>query len=331
MNLHDEPLLKENPLRFVMFPIVYHDIWHMYKKHQSTMWTAEEITLIEDRQQFNSELLTPNEKHFIKMVLAFFASTDGIVNENLACNFYNEIQIPEARSFYAMQMLIETVHGETYSLLIDTLIEDKKEKNEMFAAIFNYPSIANLSQWALKWLNNDKPFNQRLIAFACVEGILFSGPFCAIFWLKKKGLMPGLTFSNELISRDEALHCDFAALLHTHLQNPATYEQIVEIVKEAVTFEKEFITESLPCNLMGMNAMEMSKYIEYVADQLLTKLHCKKYWNTPNPFAWMDLISTENKTNFFEKRVGEYSKAKFNKNTLGSEKGSSSIAILDDF
>lgn len=332
-----EPILKENDQRFVIFPIKYHEIWESYKKAQASFWTAEEILLEDDLVHWrkgDAVKLSDNDKYFIKHVLAFFAASDGIVNENLAENFFTEVQIPEARCFYGFQIMIENIHGEVYSLLIDTLVNDRKEKEKLFRAIENYPSIKKLSDWALKWLRSDAPFNQRLIAFACVEGILFSGPFAAIFWLKKRGLLPGLTFSNELISRDENLHMEFACLLNKHLKYTASTETITAIVQEAVGFEKDFINESLPCNLIGMNAEDMNKYIEYVADRLLVMLGCPKYWNTKNPFGWMDLISTQNKTNFFEKRVGEYSLAKFNKNTKQqdtSAQTSSGISLLTDF
>ena len=332
-----EPILRENPQRFVIFPIKYDTMWNkFYKIAVANFWTAEEISFDDDIKQWNSNKLSDDDRFFIKHVLAMFAGTDGIVNENLAQRFYSEVQVPEARSFYGFQIAIENIHGETYSLLIDTFVNDQKEKEQLFNAIRVYPSIGKLSNWAIKWIHSNRPFNQRLVAFACVEGILFSGPFCAIFWLKKRGLMPGLTFSNELISRDEGLHMDFACHLNSVLDNPADPDTILQIVQEAVAFEKEFINESLPCRLIGMNAEEMSRYIEYVADRLLTQLGCKKHWNTPNPFSWMDLISTENKTNFFERRVGEYGKASITVSGAGSASASvdskpSGIEILDDF
>jgi ribonucleotide reductase beta subunit family protein with ferritin-like domain len=332
-----ETILTENPQRFVVFPLQFHKVWEFYKRAVASFWTAEEITLSDDKVQWRKgkkAKLSDDDKHFIKHVLAFFAASDGIVNENLAENFYTEVQIPEARCFYGFQIAMENIHGEVYSLLIDTLVDDKEEKDKLFKAIDNFPSIKKLSDWALKWLRSDAPFNQRLIAFACVEGILFSGPFAAIFWLKKRGLLPGVTFSNELISRDENLHMEFACLLNSILKYPATKETITEIVKEAVAFEVEFINESLPCNLIGMNASEMTKYIQYVADRLLVMLGCEKHWNTKNPFGWMDLISTENMTNFFEKRVAEYNRKGFSKKTLQtteSPEGGQGIQILDDF
>ena len=332
-----ETILIENPQRFVIFPLQFDEVWAHYKRHEASFWTAEEITLADDIVQWKQGdkiNLSEGDKFFIKHILAFFASFDGIVNENLAARFMKEVQIPEMRCFYGFQIAMENIHGEVYSLLIDTLVEDLKERIKLLRAVENFPSIKKLSQWALKWLNSDLPFNQRLIAFACIEGVLFSGPFCAIFWLKKRGLLPGLTFSNELISRDEGLHQDFACLLKSMLKYPATHRDILCIIKEGVAYEKEFIIESLPCNLIGMNANEMSKYIEFVADKLLEQLGCPKYWKTPNPFPWMDLISTQNKTNFFEKRVGEYNKAKFSSEKINSKAQgdkNTAIAILEDF
>jgi ribonucleotide reductase beta subunit family protein with ferritin-like domain len=328
-----EPILRENPQRFVLFPIYYPEVWKEYKKAQASNWTAEEITMADDLVQWKKgETInfSNNDKFFIKHVLAFFASFDGVVNENLANRFMGEVQIPEARCFYGFQIAIENVHGEVYSTMIDNFADDQADRDRLLHAVENYPSIKKLQNWALKWLSADLPFNQRVLAFACVEGILFSGPFCAIFWLKKRGLLPGLTFSNELISRDEGLHQDFACLLSSLLNHPATYAKVCEIVCEAVAIEKEFINESLPCNLIGMNATEMSQYIEYVADCLLNQLSCPKLWNSKNPFPWMELISLQNKTNFFEKRVGEYGKAKFSKAILDGKK-TSSINILEDF
>ncbi len=331
-----EPILKANPQRFVILPIKYKRVWHEYKKAQASFWTAEEITLADDIVQWESksnsgQYLSDNDRFFIKHILAFFAAADGIVNENLAQRFYEEVQIPEARSFYGFQIAMENIHGETYSLLIDTLIKDPIEKEQLFEANAYFPAIKKLQDWAIKWLKSDLPFGQRLIAFACVEGILFSGPFCAIFWLKKRGLLPGLTFSNELISRDENLHMEFACLLHSLLIYPATNSVIHEIVSTAVVLQKEFINESLPCNLIGMNAIEMGKYIEYVADHLLSLLQCPKLYNTSNPFTWMDLISAQNKTNFFEKRVGEYNRAGINKMTSSQTQKDTTITILEDF
>lgn len=336
---YEEEILKPNLSRFVIFPIKYGDIWKFYKKAEASFWTAEEISLTDDICHWNNtdpkkgKFLTDDEKFFIKHVLAFFAASDGIVNENLAQRFYLEVQQPEIRCFYGFQMAIENIHGEVYSLLLDTFVKDPEEKAYLFNAIENISSIKKLSEWALKWLNADKPFNQRLIAFACVEGILFSGPFCAIFWLKQRALLPGMCQSNELISRDEGLHCNFACLLNSYLKRPAPESVIFDIVKEAVEFEKEFINESLPCNLIGMNSTDMSKYIEYVADRLLVQLNCSKLWDSQNPFPWMDLISTENKTNFFEKRVSEYNRAEFSRKNIdeNAKAKKNTINILDDF
>ena len=302
-----EHILEENKDRFVMFPLKYHDIWDMYKNQQHSFWTAEEIDLAQDLTDWN-EKLNDNEKHFIKMILAFFAASDGIVNENLAENFLKEVQYPEAKSFYGFQIMMENIHSETYSLLIDTYIKDSDEKDRLFHAIDNYESIKKKADWALKWINSDS-FAERLIAFAAVEGIFFSGSFCSIFWLKKRGLMPGLAFSNELISRDEGLHCQFACLLHNkHIQNKVTPERIKEIICSAVDIERTFITESLPVSLIGMNDKLMQQYIEYVADFWLVELGCQKVYNSENPFDFMEMLSLQNKSNFFEKRVAEYQK-----------------------
>ena len=302
-----EHILEENKDRFVMFPLKYHDIWDMYKTQQHSFWTAEEIDLAQDLTDWD-EKLNDNERHFIKMILAFFAASDGIVNENLAENFLKEVQYPEAKSFYGFQIMMENIHSETYSLLIDTYIKDSDEKDKLFHAIDNYESIKNKADWALKWINSDS-FAERLIAFAAVEGIFFSGSFCSIFWLKKRGLMPGLAFSNELISRDEGLHCQFACLLHNkHIQNKVTPERIKEIICSAVDIERTFITESLPVSLIGMNDKLMQQYIEYVADFWLVELGCQKVYNSENPFDFMEMLSLQNKSNFFEKRVAEYQK-----------------------
>jgi len=302
-----EHILTENKDRFVMFPLKYNDIWEMYKTAEHSFWTAEEIDLAQDITDWE-EKLNDNERHFIKMVLAFFAASDGIVNENLAENFLKEVQYPEAKCFYGFQIAIENVHSETYSLLIDTYIKDSVEKNKLFHAIDNYPSIMKKADWALKWIGSDS-FAERLVAFAAIEGIFFSGSFCSIFWLKKRGLMPGLTFSNELISRDEGLHCMFACLLHNkYVQNKVSSERITQIICEAVEIEKEFITESLPVSLIGMNSKLMSQYIEYVADFWLTELGCSKVYKSENPFDFMDMLSLQSKSNFFEKRVSEYQK-----------------------
>jgi ribonucleoside-diphosphate reductase beta chain len=302
-----EHILEENPNRFVIFPLKYRDIWEKYKQAQMSNWTAEEIELSPDLVDWD-EKLNDNEKHYIKNVLAFFAASDGIVNENLAENFVKEVQYPEAKFFYGFQIAMENVHSETYSLLIDTYIRDNEEKERLFNAIETVPSVKKKAEWALKWIDSES-FAERLIAFAAVEGIFFSGSFCAIFWLKKRGLMPGLTFSNELISRDEALHCEFACLLHNkYIQNKVSEERIKEIICEAVEIEKEFITDSLPVSLIGMNEKLMAQYIEFVADFWLVELGCTKVFNSENPFDFMEMLSLQGKTNFFEKRVGEYQK-----------------------
>ena len=310
-----EPLLEDNPNRFVLFPIQYNDIWKMYKDQMACFWTADEIDLASDLKDWNK--LNSNEQHFVKMVLAFFAASDGIVIENLAQQFTSEIQIPEARCFYGFQMMMENIHSETYSLLIDTYINDEKEKSFLFNAIQNIPSVQKKAQWAMKWINNQATFAHRVIAFACVEGIFFSGSFCAIFWLKKRGLMPGLTFSNELISRDEGMHTDFACLIYKHLNNKISNEAILEILTEAVEIEMHFVQESLPVELIGMNSALMAQYIKFVADRLLFSLGVPKYYKVENPFEWMEMISLQGKTNFFEKRVGEYQKAGVKQNTNG--------------
>ena len=304
----DEPILKENPNRFVLFPIQHADIWEMYKKQEASIWTAEELDLSPDLMDWDNKL-NDDERYFIKHVLAFFAASDGIVNENLAENFLSEVQYTEAKFFYGFQVMMENIHSETYSLLIDTYIKDTKEKNYLFNAIETFDPVKKKAEWALRWIDNGS-YAERLIAFAAVEGIFFSGSFCSIFWLKKRGLMPGLTFSNELISRDEGLHCDFACLLYNnHLINKLPKEDVRNIIAEAVEIEKEFVTESLPVRLIGMNAELMSQYIEFVADRLLGELGNEKIYNTSNPFDFMDMINLQGKTNFFEKRVGEYQKA----------------------
>jgi ribonucleoside-diphosphate reductase beta chain len=303
-----EPILQENKNRFVLFPIEHNDIWSFYKKAEASFWTAEEIDLSQDLSDWENRL-TDNEKHFIKHVLAFFAASDGIVNENLAENFLSEVQYTEAKFFYGFQVAIENIHSETYSLLIDTYIKDSKEKAGLFNAIDTLECVRKKADWALRWIEKGS-FAERLVAFAAVEGIFFSGSFCSIFWLKKRGLMPGLAFSNELISRDEGLHCDFACLLYTkHLVNRLPKKQVVEIIKDAVEIEKEFILEALPVKLIGMNSDLMSQYIEFVADRLLLELGTDKVYQASNPFDFMDMISIEGKTNFFERRVGEYQKA----------------------
>ncbi|KAF7694757.1 Ribonucleoside-diphosphate reductase subunit M2 [Cucumispora dikerogammari] len=301
-----EPLLMENPQRFVIFPIKYHEIWQAYKEALSSFWTVEEVDLTRDLVDWAT--LKKEEKHFISYVLAFFAASDGIVNENLLEKFGTEVQIPEARAFYGFQIMIENIHSEMYSLLVDTYISDSNEKEFLFNAIENIPSVKQKAQWALKWITGDKPFAVRLIAFACVEGIFFSGSFASIFWLKKRNLMHGLTFSNEFISRDEGMHTKFACLLHRHLTYKCPPEVIYSIVREAVLIEQKFVTESLPVNLIGMNEKLMSQYIEFVADSLLSDLEVDSVFNVENPFDFMENISLQGKTNFFEKRVSEYQK-----------------------
>ena len=302
-----EPLLQDNKDRFVIFPIQLNDIWQFYKNAEASFWTAEEVDLSPDLHDWQNKL-NDNERFFISRVLAFFAASDGIVNENLAINFLQEVQYPEARCFYGFQIMIENIHSEMYSLLIDTYVKDPAEKDYLLRAIETIPCVTKKAKWALRWITKGS-FAERLIAFAAVEGIFFSGSFCSIFWLKKRGLMPGLTFSNELISRDEGLHCDFACLLYVnHLQNKLSEETIREIIVDAVVIEKEFVTDALPVKLIGMNAELMCQYIEFVADRLLVALGCNKVWNATNPFDFMELISLQGKTNFFERRVGEYQK-----------------------
>jgi len=305
--MNEEPILKENKDRFVLFPIKHNNIWEMYKKAEASFWTAEEIDLNPDLQDWDNKL-NDDEKHFIKHVLAFFAASDGIVNENLAVNFMNEVQYPEARCFYGFQIMMENIHSETYSLLIDSYIKDPQEKDRLFHSIDTLPCVGKKAEWALKWIGNGT-FAERLIAFAAVEGIFFSGSFCSIFWLKKRGLMPGLTFSNELISRDEGLHCDFACLLYSELTNQLPKERVTAIIKNAVEIEKEFVSDALPVRLIGMNSDLMCQYIEFVADRLLVALGCEKTYNATCPFDFMELISLQGKTNFFEKRVAEYQKS----------------------
>lgn len=322
INQVEEPILKEDLGRFVIFPIKHDDIWQFYKKAEASFWTAEEIDLQQDLIDW--EKLSENEQYFIKNVLAFFAASDGIVNENLAENFVSEVQYAEAKFFYGFQIAMENVHSETYSLLIDTYVKDKAEKDKLFNALEFMPSVKKKAEWALKWVESDS-FAERLVAFSAVEGIFFSGSFCAIFWLKNRGLMPGLSFSNELISRDEALHCDFATHIHNnHLINQVPKERIVEIITSALEIEKEFITESLPVSLIGMNSKLMSEYLEFVADALLRDLNCEPIFNTKNPFDFMSNIALENKTNFFEKRVGDYSKS-----GVGSNASENSISFDD--
>jgi ribonucleoside-diphosphate reductase beta chain len=317
----NEPLLAENPNRYVMFPLKDQDIWQLYKKMFDCMWRAEEIDLSKDMKHWES--LTDPERHFIKMILAFFAASDGIVVENLGMRFLSEVQLPEARTAYGFQLMMENVHSETYSLLIDTYIKDQAEKTRLFQALNNFPCIKKKGDWAIKWINDNRSsFAARLVAFACVEGIFFSGAFCSIYWLKKRGLMPGLTFSNELISRDEGMHTDLAIMLFNKLNKKLNKSKVKEIVREAVTIEKEFICEALPCKLIGMNAKLMSQYIEFVADRLLVQLGCTKEYKVENPFDFMEMISLEGKTNFFEKRVADYS--------LVSDKKDASVFDMTD-
>ncbi|MFM6936013.1 MAG: ribonucleotide-diphosphate reductase subunit beta [Flavobacteriales bacterium] len=303
-----EPILEENKSRFVLFPIQHDDIWSFYKKAEASFWTAEEIDLSPDQIDWENKL-NDDERHFIKHVLAFFAASDGIVNENLAENFLSEVQYTEAKFFYGNQVAMENIHSETYSLLIDTYIKDSAEKNHLFNAIDTLDCVKRKADWALRWIDKGS-FAERLVAFAAVEGIFFSGSFCSIFWLKKRGLMPGLSFSNELISRDEGLHCDFACLLYNnHLVNKLSKDQVREIIMDAVEIEKEFVTDAIPVKLIGMNSELMQQYIEFVADRLLVELGNERVYNTSNPFDFMEMISIQGKTNFFEKRVGEYQKA----------------------
>ena len=304
----NEPILAENKDRFVIFPIKHNDIWEYYKKSEASFWTAEEIDLSNDVSDWNNKL-NDNERHFVKHVLAFFAASDGIVNENLAINFLNEVQYPEARFFYGFQVMMENIHSETYSLLIDTYIKDPVEKDKLLHAVETVPCVGKKAEWALTWINNGS-FAERLIAFAAVEGIFFSGSFCSIFWLKKRGLMPGLSFSNELISRDEGLHCDFACMLYSdHVKNKLPKETVTKIITDAVVIEKEFLSDAIPVRLIGMNSDLMCQYIEFCADRLLLALGCDKFYNASNPFDFMEMISLQGKTNFFEKRVAEYQKS----------------------
>ncbi|WPY98548.1 ribonucleotide-diphosphate reductase subunit beta [Christiangramia sp. OXR-203] len=321
-----EPILQENKDRFVIFPIKHNDIWDWYKKMEACFWTAEEIDLHQDLTDWSNKL-NADERYFIKHILAFFAASDGIVNENLAENFVNEVQYSEAKFFYGFQIMMENIHSETYSLLIDTYVKDEKEKNQLFKAIEVFPAIKKKADWALNWIESDS-FAERLIAFAAVEGIFFSGAFCSIFWLKKRGLMPGLTFSNELISRDEGMHCDFAVHLHNnHLINKVPKEKIRKIIIDALNIEREFVTESLPVSLIGMNAKLMTQYLEFVTDRLLVELECEKEFNVTNPFDFMDMINLQGKTNFFEKRVSEYQKA----GVMNKDKESDEISFDADF
>ncbi|PTQ95574.1 ribonucleoside-diphosphate reductase beta chain [Mucilaginibacter yixingensis] len=324
MSQENEVLLRENKDRFVILPINYPAIWEMYKKCEASFWTAEEIDLSDDLKHWDG--LNSGERHFISHVLAFFAASDGIVNENLAVNFMSEVQIPEARCFYGFQIMMENIHSETYALLIDTYVKDPVEKDRLFHAIDTIPAVKRKAEWALRWIDNGS-FAERLVAFAAVEGIFFSGSFCSIFWLKKRGLMPGLTFSNELISRDEGMHCEFACLLYSMLQNKLPKEDVVKIIIDAVEIEKEFVTDALPVNLIGMNAKLMQQYIEFVADRWLSELGCGKYYNATNPFDFMEMISLQGKTNFFEKRVGDYQKS----GVMNAGNDSKSFSLDEDF
>ena len=320
-----EPLLIENKDRFVLFPIQHDDIWKMYKQAEASFWTAEEIDLAQDQVDWLK--LNDGERHFISHVLAFFAASDGIVNENLAVNFLAEVQYPEAKCFYGFQIMMENIHSETYSLLIDTYIKDNVEKDRLLHALDTVPCVTKKGEWALKWIGSGS-FADRLIAFAAVEGIFFSGSFCSIFWLKKRGLMPGLSFSNELISRDEGLHCDFACLLYTeYIKDKLSEEHVRDIILNAVEIEKEFVTSALPVDLIGMNAVLMAQYIEFVADRLLVALGGSKYYNAINPFDFMEMISLQGKTNFFEKRVAEYQKA----GVMGEKDGNHTFSLEEDF
>lgn len=327
--MQNEPILQQGDnSRFVLFPIQHDDIWEYYKKAEASFWTAEEIDLGQDLSDWKN--LNDGERHFISHVLAFFAASDGIVNENLAEHFVSEVQYTEAKFFYGFQIAMENIHSETYSLLIDTYIKNAEERDKLFNAIEHLDCVKKKAEWALRWIDQGN-FHERLIAFAAVEGIFFSGSFCSIFWLKKRGLMPGLTFSNELISRDEGLHCDFACHLYNHhVVNKLDPQRVTDIIKDAVEIEKEFVTDALPVKLIGMNADLMCQYIEFVADRLLGELGCDKVWNSSNPFDFMDMISLQGKTNFFEKRVGDYQKAGVMKNKEASSSGSK-FSIEEDF
>lgn len=322
-----DPILTPSVDRFCLFPIEHRDLFEYYKRAVASFWATEEVDLADDTKHW--ERLNDDERFFIKHVLAFFASSDGIVNENLAVRFMNDVQSSEARAFYAFQVAMETIHSEMYSLLIETYVKDSGEKQSLFKAITQLPAVQHKAQWALRWASSDAPFAHRLVAFACVEGIMFSGSFCAIYWLKKRGLMPGLTFSNELISRDEGLHRDFAIALHNKLLEPCAEETARAIVADAVAAEREFVTEALPVGLIGMNAAMMAQYIEFIADHLMTSLGFAKLYGATNPFEWMELISLQGKTNFFEKRVGEYQKSGVMA-ALDGGKGSTHTFVLDE-
>ncbi|KPI89929.1 putative ribonucleoside-diphosphate reductase small chain [Leptomonas seymouri] len=325
-NAADEPLQRDNPFRYVLFPIVYHDIWRKYKEQESCIWTLEEIDLGNDMKDW--EKLNDGERHFIKHVLAFFAGSDGIVIENLAQRFMTDVKVPEARAFYGFQLMMENIHSETYSVLLDTYITDSEEKLRLLHAIQTIPCVQKKAEWAVRWIGSRASFQERLIGFAAVEGIFFSGSFCALFWLKKRGLMPGLTFSNELISRDEGLHTDFACLLYdSHIKHKLPRERVLEIIVDAVNIEREFICDALPVRLVGMNADLMSQYIEFVADRLLVSLGLEKHYNVTQPFDFMEMISLQGKTNFFEKKVGEYQKA----GVMSTEGTTKKFSLAEDF
>ncbi|GAA5865962.1 hypothetical protein JCM3774_005539 [Rhodotorula dairenensis] len=332
----DEPILRENGKRFVLFPIQYHEIWGQYKRAEASFWTAEEMDLSKDMNHWDTKL-KEDEKYFIKHVLAFFAASDGIVNENLVERFAGEVQIAEARCFYGFQIMMENIHSEVYSLLIDTYVREPEERTKLFNAIDTIPCIKKKADWAMRWISDDRSiFGERLVAFAAVEGIFFSGSFASIFWLKKRGLMPGLTFSNELISRDEGLHTDFACLLFSHLERRPHPDTVERIIREAVAIEQEFLTDALPVKLIGMNADLMCQYIEFVADRLLVALGNEKVYKSTNPFDFMDMISMEGKTNFFEKRVSDYQKAgvmaKQTAKEAGDESGrGAAFSLEEDF
>ncbi|XP_010905182.1 ribonucleoside-diphosphate reductase small chain [Elaeis guineensis] len=325
----EEPLLAPTPDRFSMFPIRYPQVWEMYKKAVASFWTAEEVDLSADLPHW-LHTLTPDERHFISHVLAFFAASDGIVLENLAARFMSDVQIAEARAFYGFQIAIENIHSEMYSLLLESYIKDPDEKDRLFRAVETVPAVAKKAQWALQWIESSDSFAERLVAFSAVEGIFFSGSFCSIFWLKKRGLMPGLTFSNELISRDEGLHCDFACLLYSLLNHKLPEDRIKSIIADAVDIEREFVCDALPVALVGMNGDLMSEYIEFVADRLLGALGCGKLYGAANPFDWMELISLQGKTNFFEKRVGDYQKAAVMSSLNGNGHGGNHVFKLDE-
>ena len=323
-----EPMLDPSEDRLILFPIKYEKVWEFYKKSVASFWTAEEIDCAIDADDYKK--LNENEQKFIEYVLAFFASSDCIVNENLCTRFSREVCLPEARAFYSFQLAMETIHSETYNLLIQTLVTDKEKKHKLFRAIQEIPCVREKAMWAMKWIESkEATFAERLVAFAIVEGVMFSGSFCAIYWLKKRGLMPGLTFSNELISRDEGMHCDFACLLYSMLQTPLTDARVHEIIGEAVTVEKKFLCDALPVSLIGMNIDLMSQYIEFVADRLLVALNHPKMFFVENPFDWMEMISLQGKTNFFEKRVGEYQKAGVMAGLLDGETGSGRTFTTD--